>query len=103
MEAGRSSKSARAPKRDSVQRTQRHHQGAAVAEPDHLARNFLVISDGYAALAPQAHRPLCAGDFHRQPLDTGDPAKPAQGGNGLDVLEQSAHTGLIWAIFSPES
>ena len=34
---------------DSIQRTQRHDQRPAVAEADHFAGNFLVISDGYAS------------------------------------------------------
>ena len=86
---------------DSVQRTQRHDQGAAVAKADHFAGNFLVISDAYAALAAQADSPLGAGHFHRQPLDPGDPAKAGQGGNGLDILEQSAHEISLFGGFPP--
>ena len=77
--------------RDSVQRTQRHDQRAAVAKADHFAGNFLVVSDSYAALAAQADGPHGARHFHRQALDPGHPAEAGQGGDGFDILEQRAH------------
>jgi len=89
--------------RDAVQRTQRHDQGPAIAEADHLAGNFLVISDSYAALAAQADGPLGAGDFHRQALDTGDPAKPDEGGNGLEIFEKGAHLFSLGRFFRPKA
>jgi len=84
---------------DSVQRTQRHDQGPAVAKPHHFAGNCLVISDTYAALTAQADRPLRAGHFHRQPFQACDPAKTGQGGNGLDFVDQRAHISPCFEAF----
>jgi hypothetical protein len=58
-----------------------------------------MISDVYAALAAQAYRPLLACDFHRQALDPGDPAEAGQGGNPLNILEQSLHKNPLWTDF----
>ena len=76
---------------DAVQRTQRHDQGAAVAKADHLAGNYLVISDTYAALAAQADSTLRTRHLYRQPFQAGDPAEAGQSRDSFDFLEQRPH------------
>ncbi len=102
MEGGLSSKSARAPRVIPSSGPSGMTRARPSRKPTTSQGIFLLFPIAYAALAAQADGPLRPRHFHRQPLDTGDPAKAGQGGNGLNILEQSAHQNPFKeALFAP--